>query len=99
MAQFATAAHLASWIGVSPGMNESAGVSKSARTRPGNSHLKRVLGTAALAAIRGKDTYYSVYYRRVAARRGGKRALVALMHKIAIAVWHVLKNKTTFHDL
>jgi transposase len=99
MTQFATAAHLASWIGVSPGMNESAGVTKSARTRPGNAHLKRVLGTAAMSAIRGKDTYYSVYYRRVAARRGGKRALVALMHKIAIAVWHVLANKTTFHDL
>ena len=99
MAQFATPAHLVSWIGVCPGMNESAGVNKSAKTRRGNAHLKRVLGTAALAAIRGKDTYYSVYYRRIAARRGGKRALVALMHKIVIAIWHVLTRKTTFQDL
>lgn len=99
MDQFATAAHLVSWIGICPGMNESAGVQKSARTRRGNAHLKKVLGTAALAAIRSKDTYYSVYYRRVAARRGGKRALVAVMHKIAIAVWHVLKHKVPFHDL
>lgn len=99
MGQFATAAQLVSWIGVCPGMNESAGVNKSAKTRRGNAHLKKVLGTAALAAIRSSDTYYSVYYRRVAARRGGKRALVALMHKIAIAIWHVLKHKTTFHDL
>lgn len=99
MAQFTTAAHLVSWIGVCPGINESAGVNKSAKTRRGNAHLKKVLGTAALAAIRGKDTYYSVYYRRIAARRGGKRALVALMHKIVIAIWHVLKHKTVFQDL
>lgn len=99
MAQFTTAAHLVSWIGVCPGMNESAGINKSGRTRHGNSHLKRILGVAALSAIRGKDTYYSVYYRRIAARRGGKRALVALMHKITIAIWHVLTRKTAFQDL
>lgn len=40
-----------------------------------------------------------MFYRRIAARRGGKRALVAVMHKIAIAIWHVLKHKTSFHDL
>lgn len=99
MNQFATAAHLVSWIGICPGMNESAGVQKAAQTRRGNAHLKKVLGTAALAAIRGNDTYYSVYYRRIAARRGGKRALVALMHKIAIAIWNVLKHKVPFQDL
>jgi len=99
MAVFATAAHLASWIGVSPGMNESAGVTKSARTRHGNTALKRVLGMAALSAIRAKDSYLAVFYRRIAARRGGKRALVAVMHKLAIAIWHVLKNKTTYQDL
>lgn len=72
---------------------------KSAKTRHGNTHLKRVLGVAALSAIRTKDTYYSVFYRRIAARRGGKRALVAVMHKIVIAIWHVLKHKTAFRDL
>ena len=99
MAQFATAGHLASWIGVCPGMNESAGVSKSGKTRNGNANLKRVLGVAALAALRDRDSYYGVYYRRVAARRGGKKALVAVMHKLAIAIWHILRHKTAFRDL
>src|SRR5207248_4732287 len=70
MAPFATAANLASWIGVCPGLNESAGVKKSGRIRDGNGNLKRVLGVAAMAAIKQKDSYYGVYYRRLAARRG-----------------------------
>jgi transposase len=99
MAQFATAGHLASWIGVCPGMNESAGVTKSGRTRLGNSNLKRLLGIAAMAAIRNKDSYLGVYYRRLASRRGRQRALVAVMHKLAIAIWHVLRNKIAYRDL
>ncbi|WP_371749862.1 IS110 family transposase [Streptomyces sp. NBC_01283] len=99
MAQFATAQQLASWIGVCPGQNESAGVSKSGRTRPGNSNLKRLLGTAAMTAIRNKDSYLAVFYRRIAARRGGRRALVAVMHKLAIAIWHVLHDKAPYHEL
>jgi transposase len=69
MAPFATAANLASWIGVCPGMNESAVVAKSGHTRDGNGNLKRVLGVAAMAAIKQKDSYYGVYYRRLAAGR------------------------------
>lgn len=99
MAPFATAGHLASWIGVCPGVNESAGVNKSGRTRHGNANLKRILGTAAMAAIKKKDSYYAAYYRRIAARRGNMRALVAVMHKLAIAIWHVLHDKTAHHDL
>lgn len=99
MAPFATAGHLASWIGVCPGVNESAGVNKSGHTRQGNAHLKRVLGTAAMAAIRQKHSYYAVYYRRIAVRRGRQRALVAVMHKLVIAIWHVLHDKVTHHDL
>lgn len=99
MAPFATAGHLASWIGVCPGMNESAGVNKSGHTRHGNANLKRVLGTAAMAAIKRKDSYYAVYYRRMAARRGRQRALVAVMHKLVTAIWHILKHKLTHHDL
>jgi transposase len=99
MAPFATAGHLASWIGMCPGMNESAGVNKSGHTRHGNAHLTRVLGTAAMAAVRQKDSYYGVYYRRVAARRGRQRALVAVMHKLVIAIWHVLHDKVAHHDL
>jgi len=99
MACFATAGHLASWIGVCPGSNESAGVMKSSHIRPGNARLKRVLGTAAMAAIKQKDSYYGVYYRRIAARRGSQRALVAVMHKLVIAIWHILHDKVSHHDL
>ncbi len=99
MTQFATAGHLASWIGVCPGMNESAGVAKSGQTRDGNRNLKRILGVAAMAAIKQKDSYYGAYYRRIAARRGRQRALVAVMHKLAVAIWHVLHDKTPHQDL
>ncbi|MGH3438650.1 MAG: IS110 family transposase, partial [Sciscionella sp.] len=99
MAPFATAGHLASWIGVCPGMNESAGVNKSGRTRLGNSNLKRLLGIAAMAAIRDKSSYLRVYYRRLTARRGRQRALVAVMHKLTIAIWHVLHDHVAYQDL
>ncbi|WP_329311121.1 transposase [Streptomyces sp. NBC_01262] len=99
MTQFATAGHLASWIGVCPGMNESAGVSKSGHTRPGNSNLKRLLGIAAMSVSRSKNGYLSAYYRRIATRRGSQRALVAVMHKLAIAIWHILHDKTAYQDL
>ncbi|HKS48282.1 MAG TPA: IS110 family transposase [Amycolatopsis sp.] len=99
MAPFATAGHLASWIGVCPGVNESAGVNKSGHTRHGNANLKRILGTAAMAAIKQKDSYYAVYYRRIAARRGRQRALVTVMHKLVIALWHVLTDNVAHRDL
>jgi transposase len=99
MAQFASAQHLASWIGVCPGQNESAGVNKSGRTRPGNSNLKRLLGTAAMAAVRDKDSYLAAFFRRISARRGGRRAMVAVMHKLAIAIWQVLHDHVPCHDL
>ncbi|QCX82523.1 Transposase IS116/IS110/IS902 family protein (plasmid) [Streptomyces sp. YIM 121038] len=99
MAQFATAQHLASWTGVCPGQNESAGVTKSGRTRPGNANLKRLLRIATMSAIRNKNSYPAVFYRRIAARRGGRRALAALMHKLAIATWHVLHDHIAYREL
>ncbi|MFI6163460.1 transposase [Micromonospora haikouensis] len=93
MAQFVTAGYLASWTGVCPGLNGSAGVVMSGKIRNGNANLKRILGVAALAALRDKNSYYGAYYRRVAARRGGKKALVAVMHKLANAIWHVLHDR------
>nr|WP_255306336.1 transposase [Streptomyces sp. Wb2n-11] len=90
--------HLVSWIGVCPGQNESAGVNRSGRTRPGNKNLRRLLGIAAMAAIRKKDSYLGVFFRRTAARRGGKRALVAVMHKLAIAIWHVLHDHAPYRE-
>ncbi|WP_406502972.1 IS110 family transposase [Streptomyces sp. NBC_00212] len=99
MRQFPSAHHLASWTGVCPGQNESAGMKKSGQTRPGNSNLKRLLGVAAMAAIRNKHTYLSAYFRRLAARRGGKQTVVAVMHKLAIAIWHVLHDRVPYREL
>ena len=85
MTRFPTAAHLASWAGTCPGSNESAGRVKSTHTRPGNPYLKGALGIAAMSAARSKDTYLSAKYRRIAARRGPIKAIVALEHAILIA--------------
>ncbi|MCW8102238.1 hypothetical protein OOZ58_37680 [Streptomyces tauricus] len=74
-------------------------MNKSGRPRHGNTNLKRVLGVAALAAIRSRDTYYAVFFRRISARQGGKRALVAVMHKIPIAVWLVLHDHVPYREL
>lgn len=99
MSVFPTAGHLASWAGVCPGSNESAGRIKSTKTMPGNSYLKDALGMAALASIRHKDSYLAAKYRRIAARRGGMRAIVAIEHTILVAVWHMLTTGQSFNDL
>jgi hypothetical protein len=74
-------------------------VSRSGRTRPGNTNIKRLLGTAAMAAVRDKDSYLAVYFRRLSAHRGGRRAMVAVMHKLAIAIWHVLSDHVPYREL
>jgi transposase len=78
--RFPTAGHLASWAGTTPGNNESAGRIKSTKTRPGNPYLQGALGTAAMAITRSSDTYFAAKYRRIAARRGPVRAIVAVQH-------------------
>jgi len=98
MSVFPTAGHLASWAGTAPGSNESAGRVKSTKTRPGNRYLKGALGTAALAASRSKNTYYSAKYRRIASRRGPNRALVALQHSMLTAAWNMLTNGDLYQD-
>jgi transposase len=92
MSQFPTAGHLASWAGVCPGSNESAGRVKSTRTRPGNPYLKGALGIAAMSAARSHDTYYAAKYRRIASRRGPMKAVVAIEHAMLIAVWNMLQT-------
>jgi transposase len=99
MTQFPTPAQLASWAGVCPGHNESAGKVKSSHARPGNSHLKGALGIAAMASVRANGTYFQARYKRLTARRGPMRALVAIEHSIITAVWHMLTNGTVFEDL
>ena len=98
MSRFPTAGHLASWAGTCPGSNESAGRIKSTRTRPGNPYLKGALGIAAMSAARSNDTYYSAKYRRIAARRGPVKAIVALEHAMLIAIWNMLSTGAIYSD-
>jgi len=99
MPYFATAAHLASWAGVCPGNNKTAGKNKPGHTRPGDRWLKAALGTAAMGAIRNKNSYTHALFRRVAVRRGGKRAQSAVAHSLLVATWHILNNHTNYDDL
>lgn len=99
MTVFPTSAHLASWAGVCPGLNESAGRIKSTHTRHGNAHLKGALGVAAMSASRTKDTYLAARYRRIASRRGPVRAVVAIERTILTAVWNMLTYHTAYNDL
>ena len=98
MSQFPTAKHLASWAGVCPGNNESAGVIGSTHTRAGNAYLKGALGIAAMSAARTQGTYLATKHRRIAARRGYKRALVALEHDMLTTIWHMAKTGELYND-
>ena len=98
MSVFPTAGHLASWCGLSPGSNESAGRVKSTKTRPGNPYLKGALGVAALSVVRRKDTYFWAKYRRITVRRGPMRALVAVEHAMVVAAWHMLTNGEFYRE-
>ena len=99
MDQFPSAGHLASWAGLCPGNNESAGKRKSGRTRHGNPHLRQALVEAAQAAAHTKDTYLSAQYHRIAARRGAKRAAVAVAHSMIVIIYHMLREGTAYQDL
>lgn len=100
MDQFPTAEHLASWAGLCPGNEESAGKRKRRRTTKGNVWLRRALCEAAWAAGRSKDTYFQAQYRRLAGRRGKKRAIVAVAHSLLVVFYHLLKDKRLeYHEL
>jgi len=99
MGVFPTAGHLASWTGVCSGQRESAGKRQSGRTRKGNQWLRTTLVQVAWAASHTKRTYLSAQYRRLAGRRGKKRALIALGHTILVIVYHLLQRGTTYEDL
>ena len=99
MSRFPTSSHLASWAGVSPGNNMSAGKRKSGRTTRGNRWLRSSLVQAARAAVRTSDTYLNAQYHRLAARRGDKRAIIAVAHSILVIIYNMLRNKTRYEDL
>jgi transposase len=100
MTRFPTAGHLVSWARFAPGVSESAGKRKgSGSTGHGNPYLARVLGEAAVAASK-TDTFLGERYRRIARRRGTRRAIVAVGRSILVIVWHLLADPTArFQDL
>jgi transposase len=98
MTAFPTAGHLASWAGVCPSANESAGRVKSTKTRDGNRNLKGALGVAALSAARSRDTYFAAKYRRICAHRGPMKALVAVERAMVVAAHGMLTNGDFYRD-
>lgn len=99
MDQFPSAQHLASWAGICPGNHERAGKRLSGKPHKGNTWLRRSLCQAAWAASHTKATYLSARFRRLAARKGKKRAIVAVAHSILIILYHVLKTKQPYCEL
>jgi transposase len=99
MTRFGTPARLAVWAGVAPGNDASAGKQRSGRTRPGNQPLRTVLTQLAHAAARTKGTYLSALYHRLAARRGKKRAIVAVAHSMVVSAFHMLSRHEPYQDL
>jgi len=99
MRQFPTAEHLASWAALCPGNHESAGKRKSGKTRDGNKWLRRTLCQAAWAVTRKKNCYLSAQFKRLAVRRGVKRAVMAVAHTMLVMGYHMLKTGQSYHEL
>jgi transposase len=99
MNRFPSARHLASWAGICPGNKQSGGKRMSGKTTKGSPWLRQVLMEAAHGAAHTKHTYLAALYHRIAARRGRKRALVAVAHAILVIVYHVLLRKQSYQEL
>lgn len=99
MSRFASPQQLAAWAKLAPGNNESAGKRKHGRTGHGNRYLRAALVEAAHAVARKGGTYLHAQYHRLAARRGAKRAAIAVAHSILTIAYHLLTRKTLYQDL
>ena len=99
MNQFPDAQHLASWAGLCPGSHESAGKRKSGKIRKGSLWLRRCLCQGAWAVSTKKNNYLSALYRRLAARRGTKRATIAVAHNLLVIAYYILRDGTCYRDL
>jgi transposase len=99
MGQYPTDKHLASWAGLSPGNRQSGGKRYSGRTSKGNRTLSSVMVQAAWSATRTKDTFLKSKYHRLAARRGKKRAIVAVAHSMLTSAWHMLTYRQPYQEL
>jgi transposase len=98
MSRFPTAAHLASWAGLCPGHNESAGKHKSGRVRPGNRWLRMSLIEAASMAARTRHTAFAARYHRIARHRGHKKAVVAVAHAMLVTAYHLLDRQLDYRE-
>lgn len=99
MSRFPTAQHLASWAGLAPGNRQSGGKRYSGRTIKGNRALSSIMIQAAWSAVRVKDSFLKARYHRLAARRGKKRAIVAVAHSMLVSAWHMLISRQPYHEL
>jgi transposase len=98
MDRFATSAHLASWMGICPGNNESGGKRLSGRIRKGNQYVRIILVQVAHVVCRMPETQFYGLYRRIASRRGKKKALIAVAHALIVAVYSVLKSGKPYEE-
>jgi transposase len=99
MNQFPDEDQLSSWAGMCPGNNETGGKRKSGKTTKGSKWLRATLGEIAWAASRTKGTYLSAHYRRIARRRGKKRAIIAVGHTMLVIIYHMIKNRLPYNEL
>ncbi|GAC1470805.1 MAG: IS110 family transposase [Chloroflexota bacterium] len=99
LSRFPSARHLASWARLCPGNNESAGKRRSGSTGHGNPWLREMLVEAAWGASHTRNTYLAAQYRRLAARRGAKRAALAVAHTILVIAYHIIREGTVYEDL
>jgi transposase len=99
MSRFPTAGHLASWAGMCPGSNESAGKQRSGRTRRGNVWLRSAMVAAAQSAVRSRTTSFSAQYQRLKARRGVKRAILAVAHARLVCAYHIILRREPYREL
>ena len=99
MDAFPTPKHLASWAGVCPGNDQSAGKRRSGKTRKGSKWLRATLTESANAAARTKSSYLAAQYQRLRGRRGHSKAVTAVGHSILTAAWHMLQTGELYRDL
>jgi len=98
MTRFPSSRHLASWAGLCPGNNQSAGKQRSGKSHRGNRWIKGVMTEVAWAASRTKHSYAACFYRRLTPHRGKKRALVARANSLLQAAWHMLGERCTYRE-
>src|SRR3712207_4476803 len=99
MSRFPSEAHLASWAKVSPGNHESGGKRYTGKTGKGSRWLRSALVQAAHAAVKVKDSHLAAVYHRLKARRGKKKAIIAVAHRLLVAIYHMLKQREPYREI